>query len=140
MAITIQLVTTWNTNDIVRLYKAANWWKESYDAKHLPRLIQNSFAFVVAVDTDKGKTIGMGRVISDAVSDAYIQDVVVLDDYRKQGIGTMIIDNLVSYCTSKGIHWIGLIAEPGSAQFYKNSGFHVMVEYIPMLYSKDEKP
>ncbi len=53
----------------------------------LPRLIRGSFLFAVAVDRKTGHAVGMGRVISDGVSDGYIQDLVVLPEYRKTGIG-----------------------------------------------------
>jgi aralkylamine N-acetyltransferase len=135
--IEIQLITTWPVDEIVQLYKAGGWWKDTYDKAGIPALISGSFAFVVAVDRNTGKTVGMGRVISDGVSDAYIQDVVVLPLYRGQDIGKQIILKLIDSCQSKGITWIGLIAEPGSSAFYIGLGFTIMDQYIPLLYKKE---
>jgi GNAT superfamily N-acetyltransferase len=132
--IEIRLVSSWPEDEIVLLYKAGGWWKDSYDKAGIPSLITGSFAFAVAVNQKTGKSIGMGRVLSDGVSDAYIQDVVVLAPYRGQNLGKKIVQTLIDFCLAKGIHWIGLIAEPGSSQFYTDLGFTLMEHYVPMLY------
>jgi ribosomal protein S18 acetylase RimI-like enzyme len=136
-SVEIRLVTSWSIDDIVQLYQAAGWWKNTYDPAGIPGLIAGSFAFAVAVDTITGKTVGMGRTISDGVSDAYIQDVIVLSTYRGQNIGKKIIQTLIDACHLKGIAWIGLIAEPGSSEFYTSLGFTIMDQHIPMRYTKE---
>ena len=78
--ISIALVRSWDTEEIVSLYRAGGWWKDEYDPAEIPRLIRGSFAFVVAADTKSGRAVGMGRAISDGVSDAYIQDLFVYPD------------------------------------------------------------
>ncbi len=132
--IDVRIVTAWESDEIVALYKAAGWWKEWYDPAGIPVLLARSFAFAVAIDTSTGRAIGMGRVLSDGVSDGYIQDVVVLPSYRKQEVGKHLIAALVEACLSKGVTWIGLIATPGSVPFYEGCGFHPMPGHTPMLY------
>jgi GNAT superfamily N-acetyltransferase len=135
--IQIRIVHSWPTEEIIQLYKAGGWWKDTYDTSGIPALIAGSFAFAVAIDTKTSKAIGMGRILSDGVSDAYIQDLIVLPEYRGKNIGKNIVSALIDFISSKGIHWIGLIAEPGSDQFYKTLGFKPMDRYIPMLFSKE---
>ena len=136
--IAIQLVHAWNRDEIANLYRAGGWWKEEYDLTELPHLIQGSFLFAVAVDLKTGHAVGTGRVISDGVSDGYIQDLVVLPEYRKSGIGTQIVSILVKKCIELGISWIGLIAEPGTENFYMPSGFHPMEGHTPLIFRSDE--
>lgn len=136
--IEIRLVTSWSEDEIVLLYKAGGWWKDIYDKTEIPQLITGSFGFAVAVDRKTGKSIGMGRVLSDGVSDAYIQDLVVLASYRGQNVGKKITQILIDFCISKGIQWIGLIAEPGSSHFYSTLGFKPMKSHIPMLYTMEK--
>jgi GNAT superfamily N-acetyltransferase len=136
--IEIRLVDSWPTDEIVQLYKAGGWWKDTYDKAGIPSLITGSFAFVVAVDKKNGKSIGMGRVLSDGVSDAYIQDLLILPPYRGQKLGKKIVQTLIDVCVTKGITWIGLIAEPGSSAFYTSLGFNPMQHHIPMLYSMEK--
>jgi len=130
----VRLVTAWESAEIVALYKSAGWWKEWYDPAGVPLLLQRSFAFAVAVDTSTGRAVGMGRVLSDGVSDGYIQDVVVLPEYRHHEVGKQLIDALVKACLSQGVTWVGLVAVPGSVSFYEECGFHPMPGHTPMLY------
>jgi GNAT superfamily N-acetyltransferase len=132
--IEIRIVDSWPNDEIVELYKTGGWWKEYYDKAGIPGLIKGSFAFAVAIDTKRGNAVGMGRVLSDGVSDAYIQDLVVFPEYRKHHIGADLVKSLMEFCHSKGIGWIGLIAEPGTDGFYKTLGFKPMEKYVPMLY------
>lgn len=134
--IEIKFVKNWSEKDIVRLYKAGGWWKEAWDSSGIEKLIEYSFVFAVAVDVSSGKAVGMGRVISDGVSDGYIQDLVVLPSYREQGIGKKLVEMLLNYCLSKGLVWIGLIAEPGQDGFYSSLNFKVLQNYVPMKYDK----
>jgi len=136
--IEIKFVKQWPEKDIVNLYKAGGWWKEHYSPSGIKPLIDGSFVFAVAVDNKSGKAVGMGRVISDGVSDAYIQDLVVLPEYRKQGVGKQIVEALLDECLSKGLHWVGLIAEPGQDKFYTALGFKKMENHVPMKYKLEE--
>ena len=130
----VRLVKTWDVEEIVGIYRAAGWWKDSYDPAGIEPLIRGSFAYAVAVDPKTSRAVGMGRVISDGVSDGYIQDLAVLPEYRKAGIGGRIVSALVDRCKAAGLQWIGLIAEPGSVDFHENNGFRIMPGHIPMLY------
>ena len=132
--ITVKIVRSWDEEEIAALYEAGGWWKEEYKTEDLPHLILGSFAFAVATDNKTGRAIGMGRVIADGVSDGYVQDLVVLPEYRKSGIGTQIIAILVSRCLQSGITWIGLIAEPDTEKFYSPLGFKPMERHVPLIF------
>ncbi len=132
--IVVQLVRSWDNDEIADLYRAGGWWKDEYDPSALGALIRGSFSFAVAVDKKTGKAIGMGRVISDGVSDGYIQDLVVLPVYRKSGIGKEMVSALVDRCVKAGVTWIALIAEPGSEHFYLPLGFKPMEGHVPLIF------
>jgi ribosomal protein S18 acetylase RimI-like enzyme len=131
----LHVVTAWDEEEIVALYRSGGWWQEGRDdPSEIGALIQGSLVFVVAVDRDSGKAVGMGRAISDGVSDAYIQDLVVLPEYRGRGIGKAILGRILLACRERGIGWIALIAEGGSGDFYRRLGFGVDAGDIPMMY------
>lgn len=127
-------VREWDARALVDLYRAGGWWKEEWDPSEIPVLIRSTFSFVVAVHRQSGRTVGMGRAISDGVSDAYIQDLVVLPEFRGRGVGRGLLEKLVGICRSRGISWIALVAEPGTSDFYKETGFVEMEGHIPMRY------
>lgn len=140
--ITVTIVRSWDEEEIAALYKAGGWWKEEYNTKDLPHLILGSFAFAVATEGKTGRAVGMGRVIADGVSDGYIQDLVILPEFRKSGVGKRIVSALVDRCLQCGITWIGLIAEPETEKFYRQLGFQLMERHIPLIFrgSPDDKP
>ncbi|MDN7023502.1 GNAT family N-acetyltransferase [Methanoculleus sp. FWC-SCC1] len=132
--IEIRIVTAWDEETIADLYRAGGWWSEEWDPAALAALIRGSFAFAVAIDPATDRAVGMGRIISDGVSDGYIQDLVVLPEYRGRGIGSKVVSTLLNECTAAGLGWIGLIAEPGTDEFYLPLGFGRLEGYVPMRY------
>jgi ribosomal protein S18 acetylase RimI-like enzyme len=127
---------------VKRLYQDAGWWEESDETAGgcvwIDDLVRHSFCFVGAFCGTE--LIGMGRAVSDGVSDAYIQDVVVFKKFRRAGIGNKIIEKIIEFLQSRRIGWIGLIAEPGTQKFYQQLGFELMAGYAPMLLKKKTDP
>ncbi|MBN1569980.1 MAG: GNAT family N-acetyltransferase [Acidobacteria bacterium] len=131
-----EIVNSAPIEEIVELYKAGDWWQESPESREvIPGMIKGSLCFMVARSLE-GRIIGMARVISDGFSDAYIQDVVVLKSHRGLGIGRELIRRLTQFCIARKISWIGLIAEPGTQEFYEELGYGPLVDYQPMLHGK----
>jgi ribosomal protein S18 acetylase RimI-like enzyme len=124
--------TPYQIQQIIALYRMEEWWTEGpYDVDHVVRIVAGSHCFVLASIEDQ--IVGMGRAISDGTSDAYLQDVTVKQEYRRQKIGKKIVKALVSRLHRDGLKWIGLIAERGSHDFYKQIGFKKMPASVPML-------
>jgi ribosomal protein S18 acetylase RimI-like enzyme len=136
--IEIKIITTVERSSVKKLYQNAGWWEKNDEAKGdcawIDTLVRQSFCFAGAFYG--AELIGMGRAVSDGVSDAYIQDVVVFKKFRRAGIGNRIIEKIIEFLQARGIGWIGLIAEPGTQQFYQRLGFSPMEGYTPMLLKK----
>lgn len=117
---------------IVALYRGAGWWPDREDDYALlARLVRQSHCFAVAIVDER--IIGMGRAISDGVSDAYVQDVTVAAAWQRSGVGTGIVWRILDRLKEDGINWVGLIAECGSAPFYGQFGFEKMLNATPMV-------
>ena len=87
---------------LTELYRQAGWWTEEADNPSLVAgIIKGSHCFLVA--RTKDTIIGMGRAISDRISDAYIQDITVDPAFRGQGIGTRLVAGLVKRLEADGI-------------------------------------
>jgi ribosomal protein S18 acetylase RimI-like enzyme len=134
----IRFVKKWIDEDIIKLYKTGGWWKDEYDESGISKILEGSFAFAVVVNKYNNETIGMGRILSDGVSDAYIQDLIILPEYREKGIGKKLVESLIDYCHKNKIFWIALIAEPNQDEFYKKIGFKQMKNYIPLKYGGEK--
>jgi ribosomal protein S18 acetylase RimI-like enzyme len=119
-------------DQLITLYQEVGWWSAEIDSHDvLKGIISGSHCFCVAVI--ENRIVGMGRSISDRVSDAYIQDVTVAKSFRRRGIASGIVMELIKRLEADGIGWIGLIAERGSAEYYRPLGFDPMPDSTPML-------
>jgi len=122
-------------SEVLSLYESAGWWKPGDRVADIPALLAGSF--LVASAWRGGVLVGMGRVLSDGVSDGYIQDVVVLPEHRGRGLGAAVVAFLRDRCVARKLAWIGLIGEPGTRAFYERLGFRVMERYVPMLLERE---
>jgi len=118
---------------IICLYQTAGWWtgQAHENTELIRRIVTGSHCFVLACEGNE--IIGMGRAISDGISDAYIQDVTVLPEFRGQGVGTGIVQEILKQLRADGLQWIGLIAGRHSHPFYRKMGFEEMPAATAML-------
>ena len=128
----ISSASTSELEDILTLYKKEDWWEGNDSPKLILDIIKGSIIFVCAFFDNR--IIGMGRAIGDGVSDAYIQDVAIVKEFRNKKIGSIIIENIISQLKEKRIGWIGLISEKNSRDFYTKLGFSTMKGACPMKY------
>ncbi len=121
-------------DQIADLYKDAGWWTTEYDRNpgFLNKIVENSALFAGAFYQER--LIGMGRALSDKASDAYVQDVIVLKDFRGKGMGKKIINTLIDELKELGVDWIGLIGKPGTELFYEKIGFKRLPGHVPFKY------
>jgi GNAT superfamily N-acetyltransferase len=119
------------------LYRLAGWWSEPGDTlEKLDRIISGSHCFVVAVQQSPEVILAMGRAISDRASDAYIQDVMVRPEFRRQAIASSILKWIIARLEQDKMTWIGLIAQEGTRPFYDCLGFSEIPGALPMLRKK----
>lgn len=107
--------------ELAGLYREAGWISEEDPTGFIvPAMAGSAVAIGAFCD---GRLIGMGRAISDGVSDAFIQDVAVTKAFRRRGIGGEIVRQIAAVLKERGVDWIGLVGEPGTELFYRNLGF-----------------
>ncbi len=116
--------------DVVDLYKDAGWWEDSFTSDFIPEIMKNSYCFAGVFKNNK--MIGMGRVLSDGCSDAYIQDITILKEFRGKGLGLKITNFIIEHLKENDIDWIALIGAPETQKFYEKMGFNLMSNHIPM--------
>ncbi|HOJ95388.1 MAG TPA: GNAT family N-acetyltransferase [Methanospirillum sp.] len=130
------IVDTWDTDSLITLYREAGWWLDEYDPDEMPAFIRASFRFCVGVHEITGETVATGRIISDTVCTAIIQDMCVLKRYRGQGIGQNLLKFLIQTACTAGLSRIMLVAEPDTSSFYEQSAFIADNNKIFLLYRK----
>jgi len=118
--------------EIGELYKEAGWWNEAPSKPNeVIELVAGSYCFALAFCDSS--VVGMGRAISDGVSDAYVQDITVLPEFRGQGVAGAIVEMIVRRLKDNGIDWIGLVAERGTHKLYEELGFDMIPDSKALL-------
>ncbi len=116
---------------LAELYRTAGFVEPDDDpAAWLPEILHGSL--LAAAAFADGELIGFGRALGDGRSDAFLQDVAVVPAWRKRGVGRKVVAHLIAELRARGVDWIGLIAAPGKAEFYRRLGFAELPGHIPM--------
>jgi GNAT superfamily N-acetyltransferase len=63
------------------------------------------------------------KLIFDMCTFAHIEDVCVASDYRKKGIGSILMKDIVKRCDEKGCRKVTLVCNESVAPFYFANGF-----------------
>lgn len=121
---------------LLELFLEADFADAADGADWLDNAVRGSLSAAGAFDSFDN-LIGFARVLGDGVSDCYIQDVTVKTDCRGQGIGKALVKYLLCQLQKNGIDWVGLIATPGKADFYRELGFEAMEGFTPMRLKKE---
>ena len=107
--------------DYNRLRQAVGWGV--YQEAVIEQALPNTLYCVCALND--GQVIGMARIIGDGGMVYYIQDVIVLPAYQRQGVGTQMMDRIMAYIQAHAHHntIVGLMAAHGKEPFYEKYGF-----------------
>jgi len=121
-----------NWTEIKAVYHSVGWMK--HDEDKIKEIF--SASTIVALAYYEGRIVGLGRALSDGVFNAAIYDVVVHKQFHKQGIGKMLIENLLEHL--QDISCVHLITTTGNNSFYEKCGFRnvktAMARYLnPVL-------
>ena len=84
--------------------------------------LMTSYFHIACYDDDR--LIGYVDTVSNGLTDAYIQDLMVHPDYHGKGIGTDLMNQIIARLKEKNIFMISVIyGTEELASFYKRFGF-----------------
>ena len=122
---TMQLVvkgySKYNEEEILNLYKSVGWLNYTSNPAMLKNAYKNSLKILGAYDADK--LVGIIRVVGDGYSIVYIQDMIVLPEYQRKGIGTLLLEKILF--EYKNVYQKVLMTDntEKTVRFYKTDGF-----------------
>ena len=104
---------------------------DDFDNGRSPEALRRSFAQSqhVAIARDGDRVVGMARLLSDGVCNAYLVDVWTAASHRRQGIGSAMVRLLADRVP--GQH-IGLQTDDQQA-FYARLGFQPQPEFLALI-------
>ena len=123
MPFTIKEYSIYNESEILNLYSSVNWSNYTQNPSMLKNAYKHSLKILGAYDADK--LVGIIRAVGDGYSIVYIQDIIVLPEYQRKGIGTLLLDKILS--EYKNVYQKALMSDntEKNIQFYKSVGFTV---------------
>jgi len=96
-----------------------SYWAKNRTLEQTRKAIENSLCFGVYA---AGLQVGFGRVVSDYATFAYIGDVFVLDQYRKRGVGKILMQAMIDHPDLQGLRrWV--LATRDAHGLYEQYGF-----------------
>jgi ribosomal protein S18 acetylase RimI-like enzyme len=105
-----------------------NWLRQTvgwrtYPEEVIEKALPNTMYGVCAYQGEK--LVGMARIIGDRGMVYYIQDVIVIPECQRQGIGTQLMDAIMAYIRAHASlnSIIGLMSAVGKEAFYEQYGF-----------------
>jgi len=97
-----------------------SYWAIGRSFETVKRSIENSICFGVYDSSDK--LVGFARVLTDYAVFAYIMDVFILEDYRKQGIGKQLMSAIMQHSDLQCLKRI-MLATNDAHELYEKYGF-----------------
>jgi GNAT superfamily N-acetyltransferase len=90
---------------VIAQFLAASYWAKGIPQDTVAKSLENSLCFSLLGDGDR--QIGFARIISDYATIAYLGDVFVLPEYRRQGLAKWLMECVVSHPQLQGLRrWI----------------------------------
>ena len=105
--------------DVIHKFLDTSYWAAGRSVDTIRRSIENSIAFGVYKDD---QPIGFARVITDYATFAWIADVFILDSFRGQGLGSWLMQVIISHPDLQGFRrWV--LATKDAHELYRRFGF-----------------
>lgn len=96
-----------------------SYWATGRSFETVKRSVENSLAFGVY---ENDRQIGFARVVTDYATFAWLADVFVLDEFRGQGLGTWLVEVILSHPELQGFRrWT--LATKDAHEIYRKFGF-----------------
>ena len=119
--------TSVSVDDVLPLYQAVGWTNYTNQPQMLAQALTHSLAIYLARDGEK--IVGLVRLVGDGFSSVFVQDLIVVPSYQRQGIGSsMMKEALADY---KGAYQVQLATEETGKTlgFYRSLGFETLSTY-----------
>ncbi len=120
MKLVIQEYKTYREEEILPLYKSVGW--SSYYER--PEMLKRAYAasYCILAAYEDNRLVGVIRAVGDGASVVFVQDLLVLPEYQRKGIGTKLMQELLRRC--EGVYQFHLMTDdqPKTVQFYRSVG------------------
>ncbi|HEV1801442.1 TPA: GNAT family N-acetyltransferase [Streptococcus pneumoniae] len=137
--ITIKKQEIVKLEDVLHLYQAVGWTNYTHQPQMLEQTLSHSLVIYLALDGDA--VVGLIRLVGDGFSSVFVQDLIVLPSYQRQGIGSSLMKQALE--DFKEAYQVQLATEQTEKNvgFYRSMGFETLSTYdcTGMIWVNKEK-
>ena len=108
-------------DELISLYDNVGWSNYTNNPKMLKEAYQNSLKIISVWDNNQ--LVGIIRVVGDGHSIIYIQDLLVLKEYQRKGIGSKLLGIVVKKYENVYQKILLTDNETSVVKFYEHCGF-----------------
>ena len=116
----------YDEREILLLYASVGWAAYTDQPETLRRGFENSLLTLAAYE--ENRLIGVLRAVGDGQTIVFVQDLLILPEYQRRGVGTALLRELLARYPQ--VRQIELTADdsPSLLAFYRQAGFVPMSE------------
>lgn len=115
---------TYNEQEIIDLYQSVGWTNYTSCPEMLEEAYKNSLCILGAFE--KEKLVGVVRVVGDGISIVFVQDILVLPKYQRQGVGSALMRAVLEKYAS--VYQVELLTDSTE----KSKAFYSSVGLVPV--------
>ena len=115
---------TYNEQEITDLYQSVGWTNYTSCPEMLEEAYKNSLCILGAFE--KEKLVGVVRVVGDGISIVFVQDILVLPEYQRQGVGSALMRAILKKYAS--VYQVELLTDSTE----KSKAFYSSVGLVPV--------
>ena len=125
--INITKETSVSIDDVLPLYQAVGWTNYTNQPQMLEQSLSHSLATYLARDGEE--IVGVVRLVGDGFSSVFVQDLIVLPSYQRQGIGSALMEKALG--DFKDAYQVQLATDQTEKTlgFYRSLGFETLSTY-----------
>ena len=126
--VVIRDYTAFERSEIMNLYASVGWTNYTDHPQMLEKAYNNSLCTLGAYTADNS-LIGIIRAVGDGASILFIQDIIVLPEFQRRGIGTALLRAIISRYPD--VYQTELMTDntDKTIAFYKSLGFTPATEF-----------
>ncbi len=115
---------TYNEQEITDLYQSVGWTNYTSCPEMLEEAYKNSLCILGAFE--KEKLVGVVRVVGDGISIVFVQDILVLPEYQRQGVGSALMRAILKKYAS--VYQVELLTDSTE----KSKAFYSSIGLVPV--------
>jgi N-acetylglutamate synthase-like GNAT family acetyltransferase len=122
-------------NQLQQLFNICAFWARERSLEDLSIAIANSEPVISL--TDEQKLVGFARATSDGIYRATIWDVVIHPEYRSRGLGSKLVETILSHPRIRLVERVYLMTTH-QQEFYEKIGFECNTTTTMVLHNQPE--